>query len=82
MAEVMLARHIHYDTSMEYVVDQIAYNAADNLYPKSVSQINIADEADGALLTYDANADLEGPSPTIPSSLFPAIRWHKYGLLR
>lgn len=27
----------------------------------AVSQINIADEADGALLTYDANADLEGP---------------------
>jgi carbon monoxide dehydrogenase subunit G len=27
----------------------------------AVSQINIADEADGALLTYDAKADLEGP---------------------
>ncbi len=27
----------------------------------AVSQINIADEADGAMLTYDANADLEGP---------------------
>ena len=27
----------------------------------AVSQINIADEVDGALLTYDANADLEGP---------------------
>ena len=27
----------------------------------AVSQINIADEADGALLTYDASADLEGP---------------------
>lgn len=27
----------------------------------AVSQINIADEADGAVLTYDANADLEGP---------------------
>lgn len=27
----------------------------------AVSQINIADEAGGALLTYDANADLEGP---------------------
>jgi uncharacterized protein len=27
----------------------------------AVSQISIADEADGALLTYDANADLEGP---------------------
>ncbi len=27
----------------------------------AISQINIQDEADGALLTYDANADLEGP---------------------
>lgn len=27
----------------------------------AVSQINIQDEADGALLTYDANAELEGP---------------------
>ena len=27
----------------------------------AVSQINILDEADGALLTYDANAELEGP---------------------
>ena len=27
----------------------------------AVSQINIADEADGALLTYDANAELAGP---------------------
>jgi uncharacterized protein len=27
----------------------------------AVSQINIADEADGAVLTYDASADLEGP---------------------
>ncbi len=27
----------------------------------ALSQINITDEADGALLSYDANADLEGP---------------------
>src|SRR5581483_3134133 len=27
----------------------------------AVSQINLKDEADGALLSYDANADLEGP---------------------
>ncbi len=27
---------------------------------KAASQISIADEADGALLTYDANAELEG----------------------
>lgn len=27
----------------------------------AVSQIHITDEADGALLRYDANADLEGP---------------------
>lgn len=27
----------------------------------AVSQINLADEADGAVLTYNANADLEGP---------------------
>ena len=27
----------------------------------ATSQISIADEADGALLTYNANADLEGP---------------------
>ena len=27
----------------------------------AISQINIADEPDGAVLTYDANADLEGP---------------------
>lgn len=27
----------------------------------AVSQINIADEPGGAMLTYDANADLEGP---------------------
>ena len=27
----------------------------------AVSRINIADEADGALLTYDASAELEGP---------------------
>lgn len=27
----------------------------------ALSQINIADEPDGALLTYKANADLEGP---------------------
>ena len=27
----------------------------------ATSQIHIQDEADGALLTYDANADLEGP---------------------
>jgi carbon monoxide dehydrogenase subunit G len=28
---------------------------------KAVSQINLADEPDGTLLTYNANADLEGP---------------------
>ena len=27
----------------------------------AISQINLNDEADGALLSYDANADLEGP---------------------
>lgn len=27
----------------------------------AVSQINLADEPDGAMLTYNANADLEGP---------------------
>ncbi len=28
---------------------------------RAISQINIRDEADGALLSYDAKADLEGP---------------------
>ena len=28
----------------------------------AVSQINLNDEADGALLSYNANADLEGPT--------------------
>ncbi len=28
---------------------------------KAVSQINLTDETDGALLSYDAKADLEGP---------------------
>ncbi len=28
---------------------------------KAVSQINLSDEPDGTLLTYNANADLEGP---------------------
>ena len=52
--------NIHQNQAHNHLVLQVLRKGTGGSI-NAISQINIQDEADGALLTYDANADLEGP---------------------